>query len=93
MTQTEKVTIYYVITDEYYEDYKQLAKYDQGLPYLYVKGQWVKDDRHEIWDRLHGYDETEKGTGYDTWNFSIMKTIHEITEDIALEFIQKSSLK
>ena len=71
---------YYLIKE------RKLGKKENDSYFLYIKQKWVPDTKHEILDRLMGYDPYDDSP-YGFGSTSIMDEIEEISEEAAKAFM------
>ena len=81
---TDKKIIYYLIRN------RILGKEENGLFFLFEKGEWLEDKKSVILDYLHGYDPNDTSP-YGMYNMDIMDKIDEIDEERALQIMKEQT--
>lgn len=76
------VITYYLIKE------RKLGKKENDRYFLYVKQKWVPDTKHEILDRLMGYDPYDDSP-YGFGSTSIMDEIEEISKQEAIKMVNR----
>ena len=71
----EEGTTYYYIKSK-----KLFAKSTSSGDYIYKNGEWSKDTKHLVCDRLLGYDPSDDSP-YGIGNTDIMEDLEKITEE------------